>query len=228
MLIRVIDFETTGEPPDAAVCEVGWCDVPEGDVDGYHAFLCDPGRPIPPEARAIRHISDRDVADAPPAAAIFRMLMDGAAVFCAHNAAFEREFFGGGEHPWICTMKVARRLWPECPRHTNQCLRYWLGLELEYTLSMPSHRAGPDAYVTAQILGEALKLATIDQMIAWTKQPSLLPSVTFGKHRGQQWKDLPTDYLVWLIQKSDTDADTKYTAKHHLDARKPERDRSRF
>src|ERR1700727_1277829 len=27
MLLRVIDFETTGMPPDAALCEIGWCDV---------------------------------------------------------------------------------------------------------------------------------------------------------------------------------------------------------
>lgn len=220
MLIRVIDFETTGMPPDAAVCEVGWSDVGEGqDVEGFQSFLCNPGRPMPPEARAVHHLSDDMVAGGMHPTSAFGLMMDGADVFCAHNAAFEREFFAGGDQPWICTLEVARRLWPDCPSHSNQCLRYWLGLELEDALAMPPHRAGPDAYVTACILREAMKIASVTDMIAWTDQPSLLPRITFGKHRGAAWSDVPLDYLEWLALKSDMDADTKFTAKHWIDQR---------
>ena len=231
MLIRVVDLETTGMSPDDAVCEVGWHDVIVGDTaapGGFTEGLCNPGRPIPPEARAIHHISDAMVAGAPQPVSLFARVMNGADAFCAHNAAFERQFFGGGDKPWICTLKVSRRLWPECPSHSNQCLRYFLGLELDDALAMPPHRAGPDTYVTGHILREALKLATVDQMVAWTKQPSLLPHVTFGKHKGQKWSSLPADYLAWIVHKSDMDADTKFTAKHHLNAAASERDHSRF
>ena len=48
----------------------------------------------------------------------------------------------------------------------------------------------------------------------------LLPKVTFGKHRGQAWSELPGDYLSWLVNKSDMDADTKFTARHWLDQRR--------
>lgn len=231
MLVRVVDFETTGMPPGNAVCEVGWYDVLPGEtatLDGYEASFCDPGRPMPPEARAIHHISDEMLVGAPPATSLFMKLMVGADAFCAHNAAFEREFFTGGDRPWICTLKVARRIWPECPSHSNQCLRYWLGLDLEDALAMPPHRAGPDTYVTGHILREALKVATVEQMIAWTDQPSLLPNVTFGKHKGQKWQDLPADYLTWIVHKSDMDEDTKFTAKHHLTTAQNERAYSRF
>jgi hypothetical protein len=27
MLLRVVDLETTGLPPDAAICQISWCDV---------------------------------------------------------------------------------------------------------------------------------------------------------------------------------------------------------
>lgn len=225
MLLRVCDMETTGFPPDAAVCEVGWTDVRKSgggwSVGLPEAMLVNPGRPMPPDARSIHHIGDNDLIGAPPITTGFRKLTDGfPSAFVAHNHIFERAFFAGGETPWICTLKVSRRLWPECPAHTNQCLRYYLGLEIDNDLAMPPHRAGPDTYVTGFILVEALKLASVEDMMAWTSAPSLLPRVTFGKHRGQAWSDLPGDYLSWLVNKSDMDADTKFTAKHWLDQRR--------
>lgn len=228
--LRVIDFETTGMPPDAQVCEVGWCDVHVRDADEVNhpadigmpiGMLVNPNRPMPPEARAVHHISDEDLVGAPPVTKGFLSLTDGFPdVFVAHNAAFEREFFTGGSIPWICTLKVARRLWPECPSHTNQCLRYFLNVSLDDELAMPPHRAAPDTYVTGHILLRALDLASVDQMIDWTAQPSLLPRVTFGKHRGQNWSDLPGDYLDWIVRKSDMDSDTKFTARHWLNQRR--------
>lgn len=228
MLLRVIDFETTGMPPDAVVCEVGWCDLRTYDSDPAEigdpvGMLVNPNRPIPPEARAIHHISDADLVGAPPITTGFLALSKGAPdIFVAHNAKFEQEFFTSGETPWICTMKVARRIWPECPSHTNQCLRYWLGIECDEALAMPPHRAAPDAFVTAHILYEMIRHASFDQMIEWTARPSLLPgNIKFGtKHKGQPWSKADASYLEWIINKSDMDADTKFTAKHWLEQKR--------
>ena len=51
-------------------------------------------------------------------------------------------------------------------KHSNQVLRYWLGLRLDADLAMPPHRAGPDAYVTAHLLLRMMALASVEQMIA--------------------------------------------------------------
>lgn len=227
MFFQVIDFETTGMPPGAAICEIGYCDVRTYEVDPAVIFmpegmLVNPKRPMPPEARAIHHISDQDLANCPSIdTGLITLNNPNVDVFVAHNMAFEREFFTGGERDWICTLKVARRLWPECPSHTNQCLRYFLGIELEDELAMPPHRAAPDAYVTAHILLHALNSGTrVEDMIEWSSGPSLLPRVTFGKHRGTAWSALPGDYLSWIVNKSDMDADTKFTARHWLEQRR--------
>lgn len=220
MLIRVIDFETTGMPPDAAVCEVGWCDLIVGDgptqMGQVHSFLVNPGRPMPIEAMAVHHIQDRDLAGAPDPSAAFSKLMDGADIFAAHNAAFEQAFFAGGERPWICTYRCGLRAWPESPSHSNQALRYFLTLVLDAEKAMPPHRAGPDAFVTAHILRSLLGVRPVADLVAWTKEPALLIRCGFGKHRGQKWSDVPTDYLDWLLRQRDMGEDIHHTARHHL------------
>ena len=220
MLLRVVDLETTGLPPDAAPCEIGWCDVIDGVVGEQGGMLVNPKRPISIEAMAVHHIRDHEVAGAPPIDIGFRRLMEGKPeIFVAHNAEFERTFFAGGETPWICTLKAARRLWPDAPRHTNSVLRYYLELDIDEERAMPPHRAAPDAYVTAHILAKALALASVEDMIEWTKQPSLLPRCNFGQHNGKAWDEVPTSYLVWMAGNDGMDADKRYTARYHLKQR---------
>ena len=220
MIIRVLDFETCGLTPEVGgVVEIGWvdlvvCDGPTqiGDV---HSTLINPGIPIPVEAMAVHHIRDRDVAIAPLATDVFAKIGVGVDVFAAHHVAFERAFFTGGDTPWICTYRCGLRVWPDSPSHSNQALRYFLGLELD-DRAMPPHRAGPDAYVTAHILRGLLGAQPVEQLMNWTNEPALLIKCGFGKHRGKKWSEVPLDYLDWLVNKSDMDEDTKFTARHYL------------
>jgi exodeoxyribonuclease X len=223
--IRVIDFETTGMPDDAvkAICEVGYTDLTaDWKLSQTVSFLVNPGHPIPPQTRAVHHISDADVAGAVTPDVAMRTLMtsmqDGD-VFAAHNCKFEQAFFGGGNHRWICTMQAAKHLFPDAPGFSNQVLRYWLNLDAEMedvNRAMPPHRAGPDTYVTALLLSRLLYKAPVDELVRLTTAPVLLCDVTFGKHKGMKWADLPWDYLNWVANKSDLGADEKHTARHYL------------
>jgi hypothetical protein len=120
-------------------------------------------------------------------------------VLVAHNCAFKRMFLPDdvtGGQPWICTYKAALHVWPDAPKHSNKVLRYWRGLALDAALAMPPHRAGPDAWVTANILSDLLKFASVAQMIEWTSQPRPMPVITFGKHKGTAWADVPADHCT--------------------------------
>lgn len=227
--ILVIDFETTGMDPAAdEIVEIGWARIDtdeDSKISDLGSRLCDPGRPIPPEVSAIHHITDDMVRDRgwdPDAArgAVMGELGDGI-IFAAHNVAFDRPFAKGfGAHPyrWLCTLKAARRIWPDAPSHSNQVLRYWLGLELDDVRAQPPHRAGPDAYVTAHILLRLLEHATIGEMIEWTEMPSRLPRMPFGKHKGERFEDLPRGYLSWITRQADIDPDVKWTAEQVFSA----------
>lgn len=216
MRFRCIDFETTGIPTEDdthAIVEIGWCDV----GDAPRSVLCNPGRPIPPEAMAVHHITDEMVRDA---TGDIGVIDSNECYFVAHNADYERQFYQPAT-PYICTYKVAMRLWPDAPSHGLQFLRYYLALDVDAGLAMPPHRAGPDAYVCAALMSRILEegRVTVDEMVRWSSGPALLPRVTFGKHKGADWADVPTDYLEWIVFKSDMDRDIKANANHHLKKR---------
>ena len=68
-VIRVLDFETTGTEPPAQVCEVGICDLTQladgsWDVGETDAWLCGGIDVMPPEVRAVHHISLDDLVGA--------------------------------------------------------------------------------------------------------------------------------------------------------------------
>lgn len=223
---RAIDVETTGMPPDAALVEIGWHDIlvhPSGSrmFPESQSIYINPGIPIPAEARAIHHISDEDVANGWDERDAVNRALSGADVFVAHNAEFEKHFLRTSSD-WICTWKLALALWPDLPAHSNQFLRYHLDLQISPAKAMPPHRAGPDAYVTANIFAQMLDHLPVNRMIEISAKPALLPKITFGQYRGKTYKEVSefdTGYLQWIIRQggqSGFDENVVYTASEWL------------
>lgn len=231
---RVIDYETTGTQEDdhAEVIEFGSHDVDIErreilDHTAFQQFACPRGI-IPAVTKAVHHITEEDVLNAPQAREIWETFLGGndhdddpaPAYLVAHNAKFEQHFTPDMGIPWICTYKVARVVWPDAPGHSNQVLRYWLELPLDPARAEPPHRALPDTYVTAWIFLELLKHKTPEEMVHISKYPALLKKMNFGKHKGTTFEAAPIDYLEWIRDKSDMDEDTKFTAKYWIAKRR--------
>lgn len=225
-IIRVIDFETTGfEPPVAKVCEVGVCDIHlEGlAIQPWGSWLCGVDV-MPPDVRAVHHISLADCAGKPEFSEA--VLYYDATVIAAHNADFECRFIKP-TLPVICTYKAALRAWPDAPSHSNGALRYWLEdqglISPDHDLTQPSHRAGPDAYVTAHILVALMKAGnTCRDMIAWTKEPKLMPTCPIGKFRGKKWSEVEAGFLDWMTRQADMEHDLKWNAAREIKRRREE------
>lgn len=224
-VIRVIDFETTGTEPPAQVCEVGICDfdVESRAVAPPRDWLCGVSE-MPPEVRAIHHISLDDCAGQSPFDEA--TLYSGADAIAAHNADFECKFITS-PLPVICTYKAALRAWPHAPGHSNGTLRYWLqdqGLVApDHVRTQPAHRAGPDAYTTAHIL-QALFAAghTGREMVAWTKEPRVLPTCPLGKFRGKPWSEVEAGFLGWMLRQPTMEDDLKWNAEREIARRAKE------
>ena len=231
--VRLVDLESTGSrPPAHAVCEVGWQDVVEGPdgawfvpppnfgvTDGH--TLVDPQRPIPAVTQAVHHIIDADVVGAPIWADAGPPVLrpdPRPLALAAHRASFERryctpELTGGAD--WICTWKSALRLWPDSPGFSNQLLRYWrkpAGLDRERGL--PVHRAFPDAYISAHHLRDQLNAVGPEQLIAWEREPGLLPRVPYGADKGTDFNELPDETLERMA--GDRNEDVRFTAATEL------------
>lgn len=228
--IRIADSETTGLEADAKVCEIGWTDlINDGDgwrlgATGSRLYRVDA---MPPQARAVHHIAAADTqAFEPfdPAGFWADAKADGIDVVAAHNLAYDLGYWGEPHLPALCTLKAARRLWPLASGHSNMVLRYWLEDQGEIACddakAHPAHRAGPDTYVTANILRHMLSLTSAAQMVAWTKEPLVFHLWGFGKHKGATLPDTPADYLEWVINRSDLDADVKWNCRRELDRRR--------
>ena len=208
-VLRIIDLETTGDSfANGGVVELGWQDLTLGaewvwTIKGApQALLIRPAVAISAVTSAIHHIIDEDVANAPSwmEAAPAVLQPPGVVALAAHRAAFEQRWCSHqltGHARWICTYKCALRLWPDAPTHSNQGLRYWRRPEgLDRAKSLPAHRAGPDAYVTAHHLRDMLALANLEQLLAWSAEPALLVRVPAGPMRGRRWQDLDDASLV--------------------------------
>ena len=228
--IRVVDVETSGLPEDEqhAICEIGWVDLDPatGAINNPVTFYVNPGHPIPPRIRAVHHISDEMVAAAmPPDQAVALLQKDLGAddVLAAHKASFEQAFISAGERPWLCTWKVSLRAWPDLVSHSNQALRYELGIDDEPDFrpneAMPPHRALPDAWVTAFILRKELALRPLDRLLQISAEPGFLYWCPGQKHKGKTFKEavaVDRSYVEWIANKSDMGEDEKFTARHWL------------
>lgn len=217
-VIRVIDTETTSF--EGGICELASVDIVEGKICNPMSDFVKPPEPITVGTMAVHHITDAMVADAPPIGDVIDRYLD-ADVYVAHNAAFDRPKLPQIIAPWICTLKLARKLYPELESHSNQYLRYHFMLDFDVPEGLHAHRALYDCYVTAALLLRLNRDArfTIAQMRDISSRPSLLHAMRFGKYKGipfEEWVLTDFKYRRWCFDNLADDEDIQFTLRHHL------------
>jgi len=163
----VVDVETTGSSAGGGdrVTEVAVVVVQGVRCEMVFESLVNPGRAIPLPATMVTGITNAMVRQAPEFPELADAVLAALAgrVFVAHNARFDWTFLGaelrrardvalGG--PRLCTVRLARRLVPGLRSCGLDSIMRWFGFE-----NPARHRAGGDAWVTAQLLGRLLALA---------------------------------------------------------------------
>ena len=239
----VLDTETTGATPgkDKPI-EIAMVELIGSYIGEPVSYFIDPKIRIPPEASAVHHLTDADVLGAPTLDELWPVIssfLEGA-IIMAHNAAFDMSMLprlDGRES--LCTLSFARHLWERgemsksgfpLAAHSQQVLRYWLGLEVD-TRGLAAHRAAADILVTAQLFQAETQFFfdcggedDMDSLREFLARPLEITRMTFGKYSGELLSGLKEDYLQYMIdqQKKPIEPDLRASIKRELDRRKAE------
>jgi len=155
--LAFIDFETTGLSPESGdrIIEVGIAILAGGRiVDRYQSFI-NPRVRIPGAVVALTGIDDTMVRHAPNAARVMPEVLKfvGDLPLVAHNASFDKRFMDSElrrirdrrPNDFICSLRVARRVYPAAPNHKLATLVRLAGVRP----AEQYHRALGDAEMTA-------------------------------------------------------------------------------
>ena len=229
--VRVIDTETAGgRMPDDAVIEIGSMDLDlvSGEAGNRMETLVDPeGTAIHPAARRVHKIADEELVGA-PAFAEAVLPFATARTYAAHRASFDRSRLQSPPGTWLCTWKLALRAFPESPTHGLQSLVRRLQLRPELPAGSHAHRALYDAVCTVELLRACYAALAprcdgpddfLRRATRVSAEPSLLVRFRFGRHKGMAVREVPTDYLVWIVNAPEMDRDAVFTATHELKKR---------
>ncbi len=196
--LLIVDTETTGLDPERDQClEVGAIlfDVPARAVLAQLSFL------LPVEsnpAEAINRIpAEVSCLDQPwrPALTYFQALLEATEVVVAHNASFDRQWFGRSPlpailQPWLCTMEDIR--WPaERQLRTRPSVR---DLALAYEIPVwAAHRALTDCLYIAEVFR---RCDDLESLLAIGLEPRRLMRACVSYHdrhlakeAGFRWND---------------------------------------
>lgn len=157
--VIVLDFETTGLSPrcgDRAI-EIGAVLIDNNRIIDHFHSLMNPGIPVSPFIEGLTGITNAMVRSAPGCAEV----MAGFGKFMrhfplvAHNASFDGRFLDAElahigrarMNEMVCTLLVARRVYPHILSHKLEALVRYKKLQTDGTF----HRALADAEMTAHL-----------------------------------------------------------------------------
>lgn len=169
--------------------------------------------PISYAAMAVHHILESDLIDQPHYTSF--CLPKETVYIIGHNIdydirAIQKCGVDTSHIKAICTLALARLVWPDVEAHNISALIYMIskGSEKARDMIKKAHRADMDIILTANILMHIvhhLQIDSIEALYAASEDARIPRVMSFGKHRGTAIADLPNDYIQWLLRQDELD-----------------------
>lgn len=220
MTAYILDTETTGgDEPHAT--EIAYVAVSFNDAELSHNGQAynerfNPLIPITPIAMATTGICDEDVVDKKPHTS-FKLPTDINYII-GHNIDYDCDVITKtgnniSEVKRICTLALARSLYPELTNHTLGAMLYHLHYDIARKHYRNAHSAKYDIWFTQLVLNtmcQKIGIKDFELLYKFSEIARVPKIVSFGKHKGMLISELPLDYAQWLIKQPDLD---KYLEK---------------
>ncbi|ALQ51870.1 3'-5' exonuclease [Nitrosomonas ureae] len=213
--VIVFDTETTGID-DPEIIEAAWVNAPtsieyiDSEFEYWEEFhkRYKPSKPISLSAMAIHHIMDEDLIACDPSDSF--NLPDDIDYLIGHNVDFDWKASGSPVVNRICTLALSRYLWPDLPAHNQSAMLYFLEREkARELLRGKAHSAKDDVRNCIIILNHIFRkignIHTWEELWEISEIARIPTRMAFGKHKGMEIKDVPSDYKRWLMRQPDTD-----------------------
>lgn len=222
----ILDTETNSDDYKVAeIVESGFVIREDGNWTIFQELHKPVERPIPAKVESICYITNKMVEDKPHFVdnkEVFQEVINGysSGYLVAHNHFYDmrvlaRHGVDTSKHNWICTWRMAKKLFNGVDTITESGLPYLrFALELDVPIDMYCHRAGNDSFITAKLLEVFVELmeesGLIDkelpygpQIAEWASGPIIYERMPFGKHKGELMTSIPLSYWQWGMKNTD-------------------------
>lgn len=159
-VVAALDVETA-DAQHTRICSMALVRIEEGKIVGEWSSLVRPPTPPDPRNVEVHGLSWETLRDAPSFADVWPVvvgLLDDVDALVAHWARFDREALArncaaeglpGLTLPWICTVELAQRAWPQLPNRKLPTVAAHLGVELNHHDALSDARACAHIYLAA-------------------------------------------------------------------------------
>ena len=175
-----------------------------------------PSEPISLGAMAVHHIIDEDLVKCPPFTK-FKMPKDhrdgDLEYLIGHNidydvAAVNRAGTTTSGVKTICTLAMARFLWPKLESHNLTALAYHLSSDRkdQRRRLRKAHSALNDCWTTLVLLIAITReknINSFEELYEFSEQARYPTHIFYGKYRGWAIKDMEDEDIDWLLGKTD-------------------------
>jgi exodeoxyribonuclease X len=187
------------------------------DMDAIFDQFYSVGEPIDFAAMAVHHIIDEDLIGK-PRYDTFKM-PESVEYVIGHNIHYDLAVIAKcgvdvGHLKPICTLAIARAVFPHFKSHTLSALIYALAEFKSFARRglKFSHNARADVINTTELLKHLIyelrktqKIQCFEDLYLYTQSVIIPTHIVFGEYKGTALNELPADYVCRLLKKPDLD-----------------------
>jgi len=206
MAAIILDTETTGRLEPVLPIEIAYLSLSDPinlQITYHFEQRYNPAKPIETGAMATHHILDEELADCPPPSDFF--LPYDTEYIIGHNIDYDWKVIGKPTVKRICTLALARKVWPSTDSYSLSALIYFLATDRQKARDTlrSAHSALADVKFTHYLLRKILATRpcqTWEELWNWSESARIPETMPFGKHKDVPIKNLPRDYIDWALR----------------------------